>query len=342
MIAAPRHKRFFLLFLGLLLPVVALAVLRIGSVPLDWHEFFTALSARDGPSPHRIIVLEIRLPRVLSAVVIGASLALAGAVMQGLFRNPLADPALLGISAGGALVSAAAILFGWASLLHPSLRSFALPLAAFGGGLLAVFVIYRMAHRPALIDTSVLLLAGVAINALAAAGIGFLTVVASDAELRGFLFWMLGSFSNANWHHVLPTTVLALPSLAALLTLARALNALALSDADAGYLGFHVRRVKRIAIVCVALCVSASVSVAGIVGFVGLLAPHLLRLVIGPDHRYLLPASALAGALLLLLADSVARVAFQPLELPIGVLTAALGIPLFALLIMGNRHRSLR
>ena len=332
----------FLLCLGLLLPVVALAVLRVGAVPLTWDEFFAALVAGDAASPHRVILLEIRLPRVLLAIIIGASLALAGAVMQGLLRNPLADPALLGISAGGALASALAILFGWASLLHPSLRSFALPLAAFGGGLLAVFVIYRMARRPALIDTSALLLAGIALNALAAAGIGFLTVVASDAELRGFLFWMLGSFSGATWNHALPTAVLVLPSLAALLALSRALNAFALSDDDAGYLGFDVRRVKRVSIVCVALCVSASVSVAGIVGFVGLLAPHLLRLILGPDHRYLLPGSMLAGALLLMVADTVARVAFQPVELPIGVLTAALGIPLFALLIIGNRHRSLR
>ena len=329
-------RRRLILLSALLLPVAFLISIKQGTVAISWPELFSAFGLAKQPVDQTvgIILLELRLPRLLIVITTGASLALAGAVMQGIFRNALADPALLGVSSGGALAVVLILVAGLAPLSWTAAGVLFLPSAAFLGGIVVVLFIYWVAHRHDFLDNTVILLIGIAINALAAAAIGFITFISSDAELRGFIFWMFGSFADVGWIYLLPIAVFMLPSLIALLCMARPLNALSLGDEDAVYLGFNIERIKKAALLCVALCVCASVAIAGIIGFVGLLVPHLVRLVIGADHHFLLPATAILGALFLLIADTFARVVLQPSELPIGILTAMVGVPFFILLVL--------
>ena len=340
MSSAPIFKaaggRFALLVAaGACLFVAAAASIAYGTAALSWAEIFKVLTgSAEAPEAARLIVVDIRLPRLLLVGLCGCALAIAGAVLQGMFRNPLVDPSLLGVSSGGGLAVAVVTVFGlagaWGSLI--------LPVAAFAGGSAAAFIVYRIAHRGGRTNTVLLLLAGIAVNALASAAIGFVTFVSDDAELRSFLFWMLGSFSDATWNHVPGGALFMLFPVIVLMMFARGLNALSLGDADAACLGFEVERMKRIIIVCAVLCVGTSVAIAGIISFVGLVVPHVMRLLIGSDHRCLLPATALGGALLLVAADFVAKLAFQPAELPIGVLTALIGAPFFVALIVAKQR----
>ena len=329
-------RRRFVLLLVFLLPVAFLISLKQGTVAIGWQELFSVFGLTQQPinETARIILLELRLPRLLIVAATGASLALSGAVMQGIFRNALADPALLGISSGGALAVVLILVTGIVPLSWTTESTLFLPGIAFLGGISVAVFIYRIARRHDFLDNTVILLIGIAVNALAAAAIGFITFISSDAELRGFIFWMFGSFADIGWIYLFPVAVLMLPALVFLLCTARPLNALSLGDEDAVYLGFNTERVKKTALLCVALCVCASVAVAGIIGFVGLIVPHLVRLVIGADHRFLLPVTAITGALFLLLADTIARVILQPSELPIGILTAMVGVPFFVLLVL--------
>lgn len=288
------------------------------------------------------VLTTIRLPRVLLAVLTGAGLAVAGSLMQGLFRNPLADPSLIGVSAGAALAAASVIVLG-ASWLPGPLRANALavstlPLAAFAGSLAVTVLVYRIGRAQGVLSLPITLLAGIAVNAMAMAGVGLLTYVASDEQLRTLAFWNLGSLAAATWSTlsaVAPPVVLAL---AAAWRLAAPLNALALGEARAEHLGVDVPRTKRRAIVLAALATGSLVSMTGVIGFIGLVAPHLVRLMCGPDHRIVLPGAALLGAVLVPAADVVARTSLAPAELPIGILTAALGAPFFLLLLL--RHRA--
>ncbi len=285
-----------------------------------------ALSIRD-----RIIMQDIRLPRIVLGMMIGASLAVAGAVMQGLFRNPLADPGLIGVSAGAGLAAVAVIVLGTTSLapLVVIFGSFALPFAAFCGGLATTLVLYRISTRQGRTSVATMLLAGIALAAMAMAFTGLLIFVADDRQLRDLTFWSLGSLSGATWQKVGAVAPIMLLALAATPFLARGLNALALGEATANHLGISVQRLKYVAVVAVAAATGASVAVSGGIGFVGIVVPHLLRLLIGPDNRFLLPASALLGASLLLLADAASRTIVAPAELPIGIVTAAAGAPFF-------------
>ncbi|RWE56457.1 iron ABC transporter permease [Mesorhizobium sp.] len=293
-----------------------------------------ALSARD-----RLIVYDIRLPRVILGVLIGAALAVSGAVMQGLFRNPLADPGLIGVSAGASLGAVAVIVLG-ATVLAPVisvLGTLALPLAAFCGGLATTLVLYQVATRHGRTSVATMLLAGIALAALAMALTGILIFMADDRQLRDLTFWQLGSLAGATWQKIGSVGPVIVLALAAMPFLARGLNALALGEATAGHLGIPVQRLKYTAIVGVSAAVGASVAVSGGIGFVGIVVPHLLRLAIGPDNRYLLPASALLGACLLLLADAVARTIVAPAELPIGIVTAIAGAPFFLWILLRKR-----
>lgn len=288
------------------------------------------------------VVLAIRLPRALLGIVVGGGLAIAGAAMQGLFRNPLADPGLIGVSTGAALGAVATIVIGGALVggLDPTLRPFFLPLAAFVGGLLVTLVVQRIATRNGVIDIATMLLAGIAINALAGALLGIFTFISNDQQLRELTFWMMGSLAAITWSSLLPAIGLILPPLLLLPRMARALNAMLLGESEAHYLGFDVDRTKRAIIILTALITGAGVAVSGVIGFVGLVTPHLVRLAIGPDHRYLLPASALLGACLLLLADMAARTVVLPAELPIGIVTACFGGPFFLWLLARRRGLS--
>ncbi|RWB79749.1 iron ABC transporter permease [Mesorhizobium sp.] len=293
-----------------------------------------ALSARD-----RLIVYDIRLPRVILGVLIGAALAVSGAVMQGLFRNPLADPGLIGVSAGSSLGAVAVIVLGATALapITSALGTLALPLAAFCGGLATTLVLYQVATRHGQTSVATMLLAGIALAALAMALTGILIFMADDRQLRDLTFWQLGSLAGATWQKIGSVGSIIVLALAAMPFLARGLNALALGEATAGHLGIPVQRLKYTAIIGVSAAVGASVAVSGGIGFVGIVVPHLLRLAIGPDNRYLLPASALLGACLLLLADAVARTIVAPAELPIGIVTAIAGAPFFLWILLRKR-----
>jgi len=293
------------------------------------------------------VLASIRAPRVVLAVLTGAGLAVAGALMQGLFRNPLADPALIGVSAGAALAAACVIVLG--GLLLPAtlmaggwLAAVVLPLAAFAGSLAVTVLVYRIGMAHGVLSLPMTLLAGIAINALVGACIGLLLFIASDEQLRTLTFWNLGSLASAHWIALAVAGPLVLGVVLAALALARPLNALSLGESRAAHLGVDVVRTKRSAILLTALATGVLVSLTGVIGFIGLVAPHLIRLVAGPDHRIVIPGAALLGAILVVLADVAARTLVTPAELPIGILTAVLGAPFFLFLLLHRKTHGAR
>ena len=337
------------LFIGLsLLCVLAIWLsLALGPVSLPLLDTLEALLRLSGlageqvPGQAELIIGQIRLPRTLLGLSVGAVLALCGVAMQGLFRNPLADPGLVGVSSGAAL-GAALVIVGSASLgwgLGPLwLQPYLLSLAAFAGGLGVTAVVYRLGRRDGQTSVAAMLLAGVALSALAGALIGLFTYLADDATLRSLTFWNMGSLNGASYARLWPLLLVGVGVAIWLPRRATALNALLLGESEARHLGFEVERLKRELVLCTALGVGAAVAAAGLIGFIGLVVPHLLRLLVGPDHRILLPASAMAGAALLLLADLLARLLLAPAELPIGIITALLGAPFFLYLLVRGRH----
>jgi iron complex transport system permease protein len=321
--------------LGLALVVVAAAGLAIGPVAVDLRELLPALLGRsDGQAG--FVVQELRLPRIALGALVGAGLAVSGCILQGLFRNPLADPALIGISAGAALGAVTVIVLGERvmALFGLGLPALLMPAAAFVGALVATLAVWRIATRGGNTSVAKLLLAGIAINAIASAGTGILTFLADDTQLRTLTFWTMGSLAHAGWAEIrlLAPWMLALACAAP--WLARPLNAMLLGEAVAGHLGYPAHRMKQAAVLVCALAVGASVAMTGLIGFVGLVAPHIVRLMGGVDHRWLLPASALLGATLLIAADALARVIVAPAELPIGLVTSLIGGPFFLMLLM--------
>ncbi|MDH4441902.1 MAG: iron ABC transporter permease [Rhizobium sp.] len=289
-----------------------------------------------------LIILEaVRLPRTAMGLLIGAALGVSGAMMQGLFRNPLADPGIVGVSSGAALAAVIAIVLG-PTLLSPLAALFGtlfLPLMAFLGGLGNTVLLYVIATRDGRTSTTALILSGIAIAALTGAATGLLIFMADDRALRDITFWSLGSLSGANTTKILSILPFVAFMLAIIPFVARGLDALILGDAAAFHMGVPVQRLKRLTILAVAAACGATVAAAGAIGFVGIVVPHLLRLAIGPSHRFLLPASALGGAALLLLADTAARTIAAPAELPIGIITAILGAPVFLMLLLGRNGR---
>ncbi|MFS2125316.1 FecCD family ABC transporter permease [Pseudomonas sp. Pseusp97] len=304
------------------------ALARLGGLPVS----------ADGLGQAELIVGQIRLPRTLLGIATGGVLALAGVAMQGLFRNPLADPGLIGVSSGAALGAAIAIVFG-ASIggLPEAFAPYLLSACAFAGGLLVTALVYRLGRHNGQTSVATMLLAGVALTALAGALIGLFTYLADDATLRTLTFWNLGSLNGASYPRLWPLLLITLLVACWLPRRVNALNALLLGESEARHLGFDVERLKVELILCTALGVGAAVAAAGMIGFIGLVVPHLLRLIVGPDHRVLLPASMFGGAILLLLADLIARLALAPAELPIGIVTALIGAPFFLYLLIRGR-----
>jgi iron complex transport system permease protein len=326
--------------------VVALLSLGTGAVSIPAGRVAAVLAGWLAQDPailagrEALVVLNIRLPRLLLGAMVGAALAVAGALMQGLFRNPLADPGLVGVSAGAGLAAAATIVLGdrLLGIIGAKLPFAALPAGAFLGGLLTTTLLYLIATREGRTSVATMLLAGVALGALAGAMTGFLAYLSDDRQLRDLTFWSLGSLGGATWTKVWAIAPVILPLLAAMAFLARGLDALSLGEAEAFYLGVPVQRLKVAIVVLTALAVGASVAAAGLIGFIGIVVPHMLRLVIGPGHRALLPLAALGGAILLVGADTIARIVVAPAELPIGIVTAAIGAPFFLwLLLRGDR-----
>ena len=346
-----RRVRLVLAGLGGLLVAGALLSVAVGAVGLRPAQLVGILMAQAGLGPaapagaaaftaqEASVLLAIRLPRVLLSVVVGAGLAVSGAVMQGLFRNPLADPGLVGVSSGSALGAAGAIVLGatWGVPAAGALGPVLVAASAFAGGLATAFVVYRIATARGRTSVTTMLLAGIAVNALCGAGVGALVLFADDGQLRDLTFWTLGSLGGATWGSLAIAAPLVGAAVVAAPWLARALDALLLGEAEARHLGVRTERVKGVAVTLAALAVAASTAVAGLIGFVGLVAPHLVRLLLGPGHRALLPASALAGAVLLVFADLVGRTVLAPVEVPIGIVTAVAGAPFFLVLLMRAR-----
>lgn len=332
--------------LAILLVICVMLSIGIGAVEISPVQSLAILARKIGielpvafTAQQEAVLLAIRLPRVILGLVIGAGLAVSGAVLQSLFRNPLADPTLIGVSSGAALAVAVAIVFGEALTFSALVanKSFFLPLAAFGGGLAATFFVYRVGKREGGANVTTMLLAGIAVNAFAGAGIGLLSFLATDAQLRNITFWNLGSLGGATWQNVTVAAPLIFIAVFWLLRLSRSFNVILLGEAEAAHLGVNTKRLKWQSICLVSLAVGASVAVAGGIGFVGLVVPHLLRLLTGADHRYLLRNSVLLGANLVLGADLAARNIVAPAELPIGVVTAFIGAPFFVWLLLKKK-----
>ena len=297
----------------------------------------TVFAAVVGPDPAAdptvtAVLWQVRFPRVVLGALVGACLGVGGALLQGMFRNPLAEPAVIGVSAGSALGAAAAIATGVAAL-----GGWTVTAAAFAGGLLTTLLVYGVARSGGRIETVTLVLTGIAVNAVAGAGIGLATFLSTDAQIRSIAFWNLGSLGGATWSAVATIAPAAAIGLVAAPWFARKLDLLALGEDVAGHLGVDVQRLRLTLVAVVALLTAAAVALAGILTFAGLVVPHVMRLWRGPRHRVLLPASALGGAIVLVASDLAARTLAAPAEIPLGVLTALVGGPFFFWLLVRTR-----
>lgn len=323
------------------LAAVAVASLGMGAVDIPAGDVLAVLADRllgieTGVAvdpQHAEVLWAIRLPRVVLAILVGAALGIAGAALQGIFRNPLADPGVVGASAGASLGASIAIVLGVSAL-----GTMTQPVAAFLGALAATTLVYLMSRRGGRTEVVTLLLTGLAITAVVEAAAGLLISAADDQELRDLTFWRLGSLGGGTWDTVTMAAPFTLLAVGLLPALARQLNVLALGEREAGHLGIATERVRAAVVVLAAMGVGAAVAAAGLIAFVGLIIPHLIRVSAGPDHRIVLPASAVGGALLLVGADLVSRTAVAPIELPLGVITGLLGGPFFLWLLHRTRR----
>lgn len=321
--------KVILLLLGI--GLAAVGHLFVGHSGISWHNLVTGLTPQQW-----FILYELRLPRVVMAMAVGAGLAVAGVTLQALFRNPLAEPGLIGVASSAAFGAVFIMVLG--GVLWSQVASWQVGAAAFAAGLLSTWAIYRLASRRGETDVALMLLAGVAVNALMGAGTQMLLSIADLVELRSVTFWLMGSLVNLPWRSVLMVLLIVLLSTLFLWRQVRSMNAFVLGESAAQYMGFDTGRFKWGIIFFSALMVSSAVALVGVIGFVGLVVPHIVRLWVGADHRLVLPLSALGGALLLVLADWLARVLLYPLELPIGLLMALLGAPFFLMMLVKRRQ----
>lgn len=326
-----------LIALSMIMLVSMILSIGIGPMNISFTDSLSVVMDRLGlmnstvAAPIQNIILSIRIPRTLLGMLVGAALAVCGAAMQGLFRNPLADPGLIGVTGGASLAAVSMIVLGGStfSFFTDLFGPYSLMIASFMGALLTTLLVARIATTKFGTSITSMLLAGIAIGIVTGAAVGILTYMADDSQLRTLTFWSMGSLGGATWSTVLAAgSLIALP-LVCLPMQAKNLNALLLGESEARHLGIEVKKVKKQIILLTALAVGASVAVSGTIGFVGLIVPHIVRLTLGPDHRYLLPASACLGALFLLIADMISRTIIAPAELPIGLITTIIGGPFF-------------
>ena len=339
-------KPLIMIGLVVLLFFSMISAMVFGAVSIGWKNVFIILmetlpfyepsSAVDISPVYKDILLQIRVPRVLLAAAVGSSLAVAGAVFQGLFRNPMADPYVIGISSGSALGAVFAMLGGFSL----ALGGFgAVPLFAFIGGITTIMLVYSMARVGRAVPVMTLLLAGIAVSAFLSALVSLLTYFAGE-KLHQVIFWMMGGLGGATWQQVRVMLPYALGGYICVSIFSRELNAMLLGEETASHLGVDTEKVKKILLAGASLLVAAAVSTSGIIGFVGLVVPHFVRLVAGPDHRFLIPASALLGGALLIATDTLARIIIAPSELPVGIITALVGAPMFIYLL--KKRKKLR
>jgi len=313
----------FILILSIILP------LGIGSVNISYHSIGRILLSpflkENLSSIHKTIILEVRLPRIILGFLVGASLSVGGCIMQGIFRNPMASPFVTGIASGGAFGAALTILIGLGNFWIEPLSFFFASSSA--------LLVYYLAKTKTGVSTEILLLSGIALSLLYTSLVSLMQYIANERELREIVLWLMGRLYEANWNKVLLSFPLILSGTTSLYFFYRELNIMLLGDRSALDLGVEVEKLRKIILLLVSLITSAAVSVSGIIGFVGLIIPHVMRLIIGPDHKYLLPASILGGGIFLIWADTLSRVILSPVELPVGIITGILGVPFFLFLL---------
>lgn len=334
-----RQNKYFFPALGVLLIVVLIAGIAFGAVPISVADMYNALlhlfQGKPAGNIYEGVFIQLRLPRVLLCAITGSILAVSGVLMQGLFRNPIVEPGLVGTSSGAAL--GASIVFVMAPAFSPAMKSFTgpwlLPLAAFCGALLASFIVYSLAKNARRVSVLSLLLIGIAINAVCLSGTGFMSYIARDPQARSITFWNLGTFSGASWQQVFIVGAIAVIGFIISFRYSKQLNALLLGEEEALYLGVDPDRLKKRIMLLNTAMVAVATAFVGVIAFMGLIVPHVLRLLIGSDNKRLLPAAMLLGAALLTLADMCARLLLAPAELPIGIITSIVGAPVFIILL---------
>jgi len=341
---ARRADRLCLVLLFVLMIATTAASIRFGAIDFSSHDMATAVSGKLAGSNdltlEQRIFIQLRVPRAILCLLVGACLGVGGTLMQALFRNPIVEPGLVGTSSGAAFGAALFYVFG--ALLKVNLGGWTLPLAACAGGVLSTYLVFALAHTKHEGRSSILrlLLTGLAINALFMSGIGFLSYVARDPQARSIIYWNLGTLSGADWNSVLVVGAAAVFGLVPAVAYAKPLNALLIGEEEAVALGVNVGRLKWIVLTINVLMVAVATAFTGVISFVGLIVPHILRILRGPDNRFLILGSALLGGTLLSVADLIARVSLRPAELPIGIVTAVVGVPVFLSLLRSREYLS--
>lgn len=312
--------------------VTIVACLSVGAMSIPFDQVIAILFG-GGTKAQSHVIMNVRLPRVILAAMVGASLAIAGATMQGLFRNPMASPSVLGISSGAAFGAALAIVLGVSWTNGP----FAIPAMAFVFSFITLFLVYTVSrNRSGYVPVETLLLAGIAVGSLFSALVSAMEFFAGE-QLSGVVFWMMGGLDEASWPQIAISIVPIILGCSVIMVLARDLNAMMVGEEQAGNLGINVNRTRLVLLVAASLVTAVAVSVSGVIGFVGLIIPHVVRILIGPDHRVLLPASIVSGAIFMILTDTLARTVIAPVELPVGIITSLLGAPFFIYLLMSRK-----
>ncbi|MCW3071929.1 MAG: ABC-type Fe3+-siderophore transport system, permease component [Bacteroidetes bacterium] len=334
-----RGTSFILL---ILLVIVLLLSMKYGAVNISLDEIFSGFSKwlhnNENMTLNERIFLQIRLPRALLCIFVGATLAVGGVLMQALFRNPIVEPGLVGTSSGAAF--GAALYFVMGATFKVNAGEWTLPLAACAGGILSTAFVFMLSQSKQTGKSSIvaLLLTGIAINALFMSGVGFLSYIARDPQARSITFWNLGTLSGASWHSVIIIGTSTVICIAIALRYARHLNALMIGEEEAQYLGINIKKLKAVILLVNVVMVATATAFVGVISFVGLIVPHLLRMINGSDNRFLIRNGALLGAILLSAADLVARMALRPAELPIGIVTSIIGVPVFIVLLRSKNY----
>ena len=319
---------------------VKISILQIIDILFESININTNLSSSEISQAFKTVVIDIRLPRILMGIIVGVALGISGAILQGLFRNPLIDPGFIGVSSGAAIGAMFVIMFSQLIAIENNFYvQFLLPVFAMSGGLFTTILVYKMSQMSGKTNIMAMLLSGIAVNAFSGSIIGFLVYRASDMELRSFTFWTLGSLDNSNWLIVSIAFILILIPLIISIRLRKKLDVFMLGDAEAGYLGLNIEKLKKKIIFIAALMVGTTVAFCGMIGFIGLVTPHLVRLIMGPSHKTLILGSAILGAIILILADFISRIIIAPAQLPIGIITSALGAPFFLWLIVSQKQK---
>ncbi|MGA8939427.1 MAG: iron ABC transporter permease [Acidobacteriaceae bacterium] len=339
-----RTDRWWLTLLFVLMIVTTAVSIRFGAMDFSAHDMAAAvwgrLLGRTDLTLDQRIFIQLRVPRAILCLVVGACLGVGGTLMQALFRNPIVEPGLVGTSSGAAFGAALFYVFG--AMLKVSLGGWTLPLAACIGGVLSTYLVFALAHTKSEGRSSILrlLLTGLAINALFLSGIGFLSYVARDPAARSIIYWNLGTLSGADWNSVLVVGLATVLGIVPAIMFAKPLNALMIGEDEAAALGVNVKRLKWMVLTINVLMVAVATAFTGVISFVGLIVPHILRIIRGPDNRFLILGSALLGGTLLSIADLIARVLLRPAELPIGIVTAVVGVPVFLSLLRSKEYLS--